>query len=232
MVYEPERGRGVINQRQRNYLIDEAHIEPGSQAERSIRQSIRDNLRNALLDMVILERNLEERDRRQVFDSFDATLYDDEGVDHPGTDNEHEVALSELLAFVYRGVADRRPGFEQLLQYAVPRARHPDAVPFPPEYEVSLTVEQLEPGPSDLEAAIKHVANDQFDAMDDREVRAFLRMLRGCDTVDITALYDEFRYRQAAIDRAIESDEGRELSLREFLATSDSWSEVADTDGK
>jgi hypothetical protein len=224
MANGSNRGRGIINERQRNYLREESDIESGSQAERSIRQSIRDNLRNALLDMVVLNRHLEDRDRRQVFDSFDANRYDDDTVDHPGTDYEHEVALGELLALIYQGVADRRPTFEELVQYAIPRGEHPGAAPFYPEYDIELRIDQLEPGPDDLEAAIRHVANDQLDAMTDREIRAFFRMALASDTVDVRALYEEYEARA----EVVEEDDDRDLTLREFIAASTKWQ----TDGE
>jgi hypothetical protein len=225
MANRPSRGRGILNDRQRAYLTDESDIESGSANERSIRQAIRNNLQNALLDMVILERNLEERDRRQVFDSFDATRYDDDSVDHPGSDYEHEVALGELLAFLYRGLDGRRPTFDELLQYAIPRAKHPDSAPFHPEYDIELQIEQLEPGPDDLEAAIRHVANDQLNAMTDTEIRAFLRMLRASDTVDTRTLYTEYEARAAAVEH---DGADTQLSLQEFLAASVEWAETAE----
>lgn len=61
-----DRGRGVLNQRQREYLLGESDIETKSPAERAIRQDIRENLRNAILDFPILLEHLEDRDLKQV----------------------------------------------------------------------------------------------------------------------------------------------------------------------
>lgn len=61
-----ERPRGVINQRQREYLREESDIEDQTPAERDIRQSIRENLHNAILDMPLLLSGMEERDRKQA----------------------------------------------------------------------------------------------------------------------------------------------------------------------
>jgi hypothetical protein len=214
MANRPSRGRGILNERQRAYLTGESDIETGTANERSIRQAIRNNLQNALLDMVILERNLEERDRSQVFDAFDARHYDDPSVEHVGSRDEHERSLGDLLAFLYRGVKDREPTFQQLLQYAIPRGKHPKSAPYTPEYEIELSVRQLSPGPDDLERALDHLARDNLQALSETETRALLRMLRASDVIDLEALLAEFEDRMNALD---ECQEEAELSLLEFL---------------
>lgn len=62
-----DRGRGVLNQRQREYLLGESDIEEKSPAERAIRQDIRENLRNAIMDFPILLNELEDRDLDRAF---------------------------------------------------------------------------------------------------------------------------------------------------------------------
>jgi len=61
-----DRDRGILGQADRRYLAGESDIEPKSQSERNVRARIRNRFRNAILDMPILLKQLEDRDLEQV----------------------------------------------------------------------------------------------------------------------------------------------------------------------
>jgi len=62
MVDDNSRDRGILNERQREYLRGDSDIEPKSATERKIRQSIRQQLRDAILDFPVLLEHMEKRD--------------------------------------------------------------------------------------------------------------------------------------------------------------------------
>lgn len=60
--------RGIVNKRGREYLAGLSSVDPKSPDERAIRQAIRQNLKNAILDFSVLYQYLEDRDRQMVFE--------------------------------------------------------------------------------------------------------------------------------------------------------------------
>lgn len=88
----PDRPRGVLTKRERRYLIGESDIEPGTQDERSIRQSIRTHVMHSILDFTILYQALEERDRDRILkDGGDMGVV-------PWVSN----SLDDMIAFIYQ----------------------------------------------------------------------------------------------------------------------------------
>ena len=82
----PERPRGILSPRDRRYLLGESDTEPETQKERNIRATIRERLRHAIMDFVLLYESLDERDCRQVLRPSESNIDDGdpiyEGVVH------------------------------------------------------------------------------------------------------------------------------------------------------
>jgi hypothetical protein len=111
-----DRKRGILNKRERNYLLtngvrsegaytpdDAETIEPGSAKERQIRQQIRNHTMNAMLDFAFLVAQMEDRDKRRVFnDGFDPERPNDVGEGKKKSHFEVQRELPTLIAFVYQ----------------------------------------------------------------------------------------------------------------------------------
>lgn len=107
-LIETSRTRGVLNKREREYLLGKSDIEPRTQEERAVRATIRKHIHNAFLDFYIIFEELQERDMDQIFNE------QKEGADafYPG--------VIHTLAFLYRGTrGNQSHPFESLLQSGV-----------------------------------------------------------------------------------------------------------------
>lgn len=127
---DPARPRGLLNERERRYLLGQADIEPQSQAERDIRATIRSRLRHSLYDQALLFSHLEDRDIEQVFRT------DAENI------AELQTAIEETLGFLYRATVDFHPPFHQLTQEGIKRA---EQTHFNRYVKVTVDVEPVEP---------------------------------------------------------------------------------------
>ena len=67
--WQLDRDRGFLTEADREYLLGESNVEPQSHTERKTRERIRNRAKNCLMDFAILFKHLEDRDRKQIFDS-------------------------------------------------------------------------------------------------------------------------------------------------------------------
>ncbi|GAB7009188.1 hypothetical protein [Halorubrum trueperi] len=104
-----ERERGVLSTKDRNYLRDGAGIAPKSSAERVTRSRIRKRLYSAYLDFKLLNNELEERDRKTVFED----LPDDRDL-HRG--------ITAALEFTYLALKEQNLDFKDYLEEAIANA--------------------------------------------------------------------------------------------------------------
>ncbi|MFC4550798.1 MULTISPECIES: hypothetical protein [Halorussus] len=109
MATDPERDRGILSTKDRQFLLDEAAIESKSSAERVARSRIRDRILNALLDFSIIADELEDRDKKRVFENLPRDL-------------DLRRSIVALLGFVYLGVKECGEDFGDLLAKAVEEA--------------------------------------------------------------------------------------------------------------
>jgi hypothetical protein len=107
---DPSRPRGILNARERRYLLGQAEIESQSQTERDIRATIRTRVRHALFDFTLLFAHMEDRDLAQV---FDARADDAAAV---------RTAIEDTLGFFYRATIDFHPPFHYLAKEGIQRA--------------------------------------------------------------------------------------------------------------
>ena len=64
-------GPGMLTDTQRDYLRGDLDVKSGSQRERTIRSRIRKRVTNSISDLLLLDRNIEERDLSQISKDFD-----------------------------------------------------------------------------------------------------------------------------------------------------------------
>lgn len=109
MATDPERERGILSTKDRQFLLDEAGIKPKSSAERVARSRIRDRISNALLDFSLIATELEDRDKKRVFENLPR-------------DRDLRHSIVALIEFVYLGVKECGEDFGDLLTEAVKKA--------------------------------------------------------------------------------------------------------------
>lgn len=106
---DPTRPRGLLNERERRYLLGQSEIQPKSQPERDIRATIRERLTHAVYDLALLFDTLDDRDLNQVFDP--------RGEDVAAL----RTAIEDTLGFLYRATVDFHPPFPYLAREAIQR---------------------------------------------------------------------------------------------------------------
>lgn len=109
MKSDPERERGILSTKDRQYFSQGAGIEAKSSAERVARARIRKRVYNAILDFKILIDEMEERDRKTVFS------------DLPDDGDLHQGIVSEL-EFIYLALKEQNLDFDEYLEEAVENA--------------------------------------------------------------------------------------------------------------
>lgn len=107
---DPSRPRGLLNERERRYLLGQTDIKPKSQAERDIRATIRNRVRHAIHDFALLFYQMEDRDIEQVFDPRANDIA------------EMRTALEETLGLLYRATINYHPPFPYLAKEGIQRA--------------------------------------------------------------------------------------------------------------
>lgn len=136
-----ERSRGILSQRDRDYLLGEMG-DITDEHERQIRYQIRKRVLNALIDFWILDLCLKSDDLNQIFDpdrgneflinretdfpqSQYTFLHEEYRTGHPLREQDEpapattvfEEAMTDVISFLYRG-SQRLPGidFEQVIE--------------------------------------------------------------------------------------------------------------------
>lgn len=146
-VEEVTHRRGWLTDRDREYLLDKSDIEPRSDRERQIRRRLRQRLVGGFLDMILIERHLDARDRERVLDHFDAEKLLSGGVTPDMNLLDHLRAFDYLFAFLWRGLKGRQPTFRDRLEGGIIRGEHdPGSSPGTYDrYNVTITVEEAMP---------------------------------------------------------------------------------------
>lgn len=188
------RPRGILTEADRRYLTGQSDIKPRSHSERRARERIRERTVNAFLDLSLIERHLEERDRKLVFDVFDSNkLHPDDSRLYGGGVGEHVGALTDTLAFIYRETKDsagRQPPFEQLLKHAIPQGEADPYARIYAPYDVELTVEKQH-DVVDIDTILDHVERGDTASLSEYEMEAFLRFLSETGSVDTDVVREE-----------------------------------------
>lgn len=109
MATDGERERGILSTKDRNYLGSGAGIAPKSSAERVARSRIRKRLYNAYMDFRLINSELEDRDRRSVFEGL------------PDARDFHRGIIA-ALEFTYLALKEQNLDFKDYLEEAVKNA--------------------------------------------------------------------------------------------------------------
>lgn len=117
---DTDRGAGVLTRKQREYLLGRKDFE-NSQSERDMRYKIRERIKNGLLDFKILARELEERDREQIFkDVRSAVQRGDTQFTEDEILRENELSgMVHAVAFLYLATGDIDVPLERVVELGV-----------------------------------------------------------------------------------------------------------------
>lgn len=192
------RPRGLLNERERRYLLGQADIEPKSQAERDIRATIRERLRHAIFDVALLFEHLADRDIEQVFD--------------PRADDVAELrtAIEDLIGFVYRATVDFHPPFHYLAKEGIQRAEQTHF-----DRYVTATVDVEATAPIDPAVIKEKMTGERTDRLTPDEAMWIADTVIDAETVsysDLEQAHERVREHQAGLadDRWDDSEHDRD----------------------
>lgn len=109
MASEPNRDRGILSKRDRQFLYDATEEQQKNSTGRATRSEIRSRIYNSILDFTILTNELGDRDRQNVFEDI-------------ANDREFRQGVIAALAFLYQGLEEQGQDFENVLVPAIERA--------------------------------------------------------------------------------------------------------------
>ena len=156
-----DRDRGVLTKRERRYLLGESDIEPKTQGERAVRQSIRNHLTHAILDFSILHYEMQSRDLSAIFESGGSPNSKQDDVLRLHTATPHMIAL------LYRQYGSEYT-LERFIEDAIERERERTGDPV--IADVSITVHE------DRAAEIEyHLQYGNYDAIEPRDIEHLWR---------------------------------------------------------
>lgn len=201
------RDRGILNERERQYLRGEMDIEPKSANERAIRSSIRQHLRDSVLDFNLIFDELEERDASQLFERDRTAL----------------ASFISIQAFVYEFAERFDWDFEELLTMAIEdvytnRRARPDTGERVASVSFEVETEQPDPRSAVLERAEQKFESGNVLSLTDRE----LRILVEFGTIEAKQLVE--LYREAA------KEQRKELSHDDWAERMDQKQSMSDSD--
>lgn len=102
-----DRNNGILNERERRYLISPDELDLSPAQERQIRQQIREHTMNAILDFAILRQDLEERDRERIWHDGQNPNNHREACDgEEGDLYRVRYHLPHVISFLYRFIID------------------------------------------------------------------------------------------------------------------------------
>lgn len=179
----PARPRGILNERERRYLREEAEIEPRSQTERDIRATIRTRVRHALFDFALLFDYMEDRDLAQVFD--------------PRAEDAAAVrtAIEDTLGFFYRATIDFHPPFHYLAKEGIQRAEQQHF-----DRHVWATVDVEATAPIDPDIIREKMTGEREERMTPEEAMWIAETVVAAEDVsfdDLEATHEQVRERRA-----------------------------------
>ncbi|QLG61923.1 hypothetical protein [Halorarum salinum] len=179
------RPRGILNERERQYLLGDTDIEPRTQTERDIRATIRERLRHAIFDYALLFDQLENRDIEQVFDS----RADDAA--------ELRTAIEDTLGFFYRATINFHPPFQHLATEGIQRAEQAHF-----DRYVKATIDIEATAPIDPDVIKAKMTGEQDDRLTPEEASWIAETVLASDAVsfsDLDEAHDRLRHRQAGL---------------------------------
>jgi len=189
---DPSRPRGLLNERERQYLLGQADIEPRSQTERDIRATIRTRLQQALYDFALLYDHLEDRDIAQVFDS---------NVDEVA---ELRTAIEETVGFFYRATINFHPPFPQLAKEGIQRAEQQHF-----DRHVKATIDVEPTAPIDPAVIKQKMTQDQASRLTSEEATWVAETVIASEDFSFDKLahaHEQLRERHAGLDDATDTD--------------------------
>lgn len=189
---DPSRPRGILNDRERRYLLDQAEIEPRSQPERDIRATIRNRVTHAIYDFALLFDHLEDRDIEQVF--------------NPRGDDVAELrtAIEDTLGFVYRATINFHPPFPYLAKEGIQRAEQTHF-----DRYVKATIDVEPTAPVDPAVIKEKVEEQRPQDLTVEEATWIAETIVDADDfafTDLAQAHEQVRERQAGLERDQQAD--------------------------
>ena len=212
-----DRPRGFLSVDDREFLRGKKefkHVESNANA----RARIRERTVNALLDFVLVENYIEDRDRKRIFDSFDANKIYDDDTELYAPERSHVGVLSDLIALIYRETQDRHPPFDMILEHGIMQGENDPGTVHYGEYNVELSVEELSPPENiDIDAVVERVKSGNVETLTDAEMSVFIQLFAASERFDSESVRQDFMTRLKEYQDTHHLDEIRSVPFEYLL---------------
>ena len=166
-----ERDRGILTERDRDYLLGEVTYQD-QQQQRNRRRHIRNRLKNGIIDFGILNR-LEPRDRKQIV----ASLNDSSIESQKDIKSESDLLTEGLIGairFLYLLSYDADLPFEDILQQGVRKGEKERTGRLVSGVDLEINYSQTSPNESN-ERALGELAGQSLSSEEKDAVRGYLK---------------------------------------------------------
>lgn len=159
------RPRGILSKSDRQYLLGESDVEPRSQTERNVRARIRRRIVHGFIDLALLEKQLEERDRELLF-FHDAPQTRRAARDWVNT----TTGIAGGVAFLYRQAQVDQQDFEEWLKQGVRRVEQPAERATFEIRPLEVSFEVTQPTEVDLQGIVNKIEGGEWESLDTHEL--------------------------------------------------------------
>lgn len=105
-----QRSRGILSEKEEKYLQGDTDVEPGTQNERTLRARIRSHLSKTIKDFHLIDRELQDRDRKEVFKEF---------PEDPREVNDFKQGANDAIRLLWRALRERDIDAEKFFEHAL-----------------------------------------------------------------------------------------------------------------
>lgn len=156
-----DRPRAILTKRERKYYLQGDVVEEKSQAERSLRQNVRERLVHAIADMSIIAHRMEQRDIDRAFHGKLEIGSAEETI----SGNDVRLSATDMVTFAFRR-DDDTAAFERTVERALERAAV--VAGYDAQATVDIDMELSEP----LDDIEQRLENEGTDAVSFGDLRA------------------------------------------------------------
>ena len=189
-----DRPRGILTEADRKYLLSDKSGY-SYQAQNKRENAIRERVINALLDFAILENNLNEEIREDIFRHFDVNnLYADD-TELYADEIQYVSSLTDMIAFLYRETKEQtgfNPAFARLLENGVIQGEFEPETTYYGNHKIDISFEKLPDTKVNIDSIIERVKNGELESLNEAEMKAVIEILSRSDSVKPSKLKQEF----------------------------------------
>ncbi|ELZ94993.1 hypothetical protein C440_07952 [Haloferax mucosum ATCC BAA-1512] len=192
-----------------------------NQSQYKREKAIKERIINALLDFSILENHLDEDQRKDIFEYFDANKIFEKELELPSSKTNHVGCITDTISFIYRETKKNtgfHPPFAMSLEHGIVQGEFEPRTSYYGNYEIDISFERLPESKVNMKSVTERIKNGDHDSLNEAEMRSVIEILARSDSADPSSLEDEFN---EWVDEFEEENERQPMNLGEIFSQKD-----------